>query len=510
MKKYLIAHDLGTYHNKGLLLTTDGEIVSTCSMGYPVDMVCPNWIEQNPEYWWDAICACNEILLKSVSPKDVAGISVTGQMMCCLPVDSNGSPLSQAIIWTDSRATNQSAKLERKVGKKLYYETVGMRAWPNNSLPKMMWIKEKRPEIYKATYKFLTAKDYIVFRLTGRFMTDTENAAYMNCMDWKAKEWSSVLMQASGVEMEKLPDIGEPTCVVGEITGRAAQECGLPAGTPVVLGIGDGGSATLGTGLTEVGDAYTCLGNSAWVSVITDSQKMDKDRDVFKLNYFGKFRDSGAMQSAGISFNWLRDNLCNEEIRQSRETGKRDFELIDDLAKQSPPGSNGVVFLPHLLGERAPLWDFRLRASFLGIQAATERADLCRSVLEGVAFNLNHILSQIMHLNEIGNLRKMRFVGGGSVSPLWRQILADIYNMPVETMKYSSEAGALGAAVILGVGVGAIKDIQAIHQFQKPEKTVTPKAANVRLYRELYSIYLDSEKALTKVNHKLSSLMADK
>lgn len=506
MKKYLIAHDLGTYHNKALLLSTDGDIVSTCSIGYPINMVTTSWIEQNPEYWWDAVCACNEILLKKINPKDVAGISVTGQMMGCLPVNEKGTPLSQAIIWSDSRSGRQAARLEKKIGRKHYYETVGMRAWPNNSLPKMMWFKENKPEMYRSVYKFLTAKDYIIFRLTGKYFTDTENAAYMNCIDWKNRHWSEKVMRASGIEVEKLPELKEPTWVVGTITPQASEECGLPEGIPVVLGIGDGGSATLGTGITDVGDAYTCIGNSGWVSVVTTSQRQDNEQDIFKLNYFDKYRDSGAMQAAGISYKWLRDTLCTEEIIRSKETEKRDFELIDELAAQSQPGANGVLFLPHLLGERSPLWDSHLSASFLGLQADTERADMCRAVLEGVAFNLNHILDRIMSLNETASLNSMRFMGGGAVSPLWQQILADVYGMPVETMRYSSEAGALGAAVILGVGIGSFPDIQCIHQFQKTERTAYPNSKNRRIYQELYSIYLDAEKALTKVNHKLSGI----
>ena len=509
MKKYLIAHDLGTYRNKALLLSTDGEIVSRCSLGYPIDMVYPNWIEQNPEFWWDAICACNEELLKKVDPRDVAGISITGQMMCCLPVDQRGKALSPAIIWSDSRAIEQAARLERRMGREKYFETVGMRSWPNNSLPKMMWIKEKKPALYRAAFKFLTAKDYVIYRLTGSFITDTENGAYTNCMDWRSRTWSADVMQASGVDMEKLPELSEPTKVVGEVTIQAAKECGLPAGTPVVLGIGDGGSATLGTGITETGDAYTCLGNSGWVSVLTESQKLDEERKIFKLNYFGQYRDSGAMQSAGISYKWLRDNLCSTEIELSKETGQRDFALIDILAKQSAPGANGVIFLPHLLGERSPLWDSKLHASFLGITVATERADLCRSVLEGVALNLNHILSVILKLNNLSGLKNMRFMGGGSVSRLWQQILADVYNVPVETMKYSSEAGALGAAVILGVGIGEFKDIRVIHEIQKSETIAYPDPDRAGFYHQLYDTFLYAEKALRQVNHRLSDLLTN-
>ncbi|MDR3589863.1 MAG: FGGY-family carbohydrate kinase [Negativicutes bacterium] len=506
LKNYLIAHDLGTSGNKAVLVTADGKIVRSHSVSYPVDKTLPGHAEQNPRLWWDAFCQCNQALLEGLDSAEVAGVSLCSQMMCCLPVDRDGGILHPAIIWADHRACQEAEWLEVTVGRERYYQIVGMRASANYSLPKILWLKNHRPELYRNTYKILNPKDYINYLLTGRIATDPETAAYMHCFDWRAKDWSPDILAAAGVDVEKLPELMETGSVLGAVTSAAAQVCSLAAGTTVVMGIGDGGAATLGTATIEPGEAYTSLGSSSWVCVVTGSKKLDPDRSISKLNFLNTQRDSGTMQAGGYSYSWLRDTLCWQERQQAKLGGEKDYVLIDRLAEQASPGAGGVLFLPYLFGERSPYWDTKLRGAFLGITARTERSDLCRSVLEGVSMHLGLILDRIRQVNSLGDLRCMKLVGGGANSPLWRQIFADVYGLPVTTTDQSDQAGALGVAAVAGVAVGMYPDLHVVKQFQQVTSITEPDPKKQLYYRQLSELFSDAHVALKDLNHRLTDL----
>jgi len=505
-KSYLIAHDLGTSGNKAVLVTSDGKIARSHSVSYSVDKTVPGQAEQDPRVWWEAFCQCNRILLEGINCSEVAGVSLCRQMMCCLPVDRKGRILHSAIIWADNRATQEAEQIEALVGKEQFYQIVGMRASANYSLPKIVWLKKHLPKVFRDTYKILNPKDYINYLLTGRFGTDPETAAYMHCFDWRSKSWSPELMKAAGVGVEKLTELVDTGVVLGEVTSAAAQVCGLAAGTPVVMGIGDGGAATLGTATIEPGEAYTSLGSSSWVCVVTGSKKMDPDRSISKLNFLNTQRDSGTMQAGGYSYSWLRDTLCGQECEQARLSRDKDYVLIDRLAEQASPGAGGVLFLPYLFGERSPYWDTKLRGAFLGITAQTGRADLCRSVLEGVSMHLGLILDRIRQVNQLSDIRCMKLVGGGANSLLWRQIFADVYGLPVTTTDKSDLAGALGVAAIAGVAVGMYPDINVVKNFQQVTSVTKPDPEKQAYYRQLSELFRDSHEALKDINHRLAAL----
>lgn len=506
MRNYLIAHDLGTSCDKAALISASGEVLRVCTENYPVHTPSNGLAEQNPEDWWNAFCACNHTLLEGLDAGEVAAVSMCSQLMCALAVDVQGKPLYPAIIWADTRAAEEAKQLEARVGEKEYYNITGMRSAAGYSLPKLMWLKKHRSEIYEHTHCFLNVKDFINFRLTGRMATDPECAAYMHCADWRVRDWSQTLLDAAGIAREKLPDILPIGSILGEVTGAASLESGLKAGTPVVMGTGDGGAATLGAGIVEEGEAYTSLGTSSWVSVVTGSERLDPERGISKINYFDTLRDSGTMQAGGYSYSWLKNTLCGEERIRAKETGQKDYILIDRLAAESSPGAGGVMYLPYLLGERSPYWDTELRGAFLGLSGRTKKGDICRSVLEGVAMHLRMILMRIMDINQIEALSSMKLVGGGASSPLWRQIFADVYGVPILSNHLSDVAGALGIAVIAGTAQGIFPDIKVIRELQGTSSVTEPDMKRHQIYKELYEIFRDAGQASMEISHRLAKL----
>ncbi len=506
MPSYLLTHDLGTSANKAALLDEGGHILKTHTEAIPLQNPRPGWVQQQPELWWQAFCRCTREVLKGVHPGDVAGVGITGQMMCCLALGAGGEVLYPGILWADTRAEAEAAQLEAAVGAEAFYNIVGMRAAANYALPKMMWLKKNEPGVYARTAVFLTPKDYLNYRLCGRMATDPENAAYLHGCDLHSGAWSETLLQAAGLPKEKLPDILPAASVLGGVRAAAAAECGLPEGTPVAVSTGDGAATTLGTATIEPGEGYISLGTSSWVCVVGGSHQMDPARSISKLKYMDSLRDSGTMQAGGYACNWLLRTLCGPEEAEAAKTGRPVFALLDELAESAPPGAGGLLFLPYLLGERAPLWDARLRGAFLGLSGGSTRADMARSVLEGVAFHMNSIFQTILAVNGMKGIKGMRMVGGGAKSAIWRQIFADVFGVPISTTQHPEQAGVLGAAVLAGMALGLYRDASVIRSFQQVTGTTAPRSEMAAFYEARYKLFIDAEKALRDVNHRLAAL----
>ena len=503
-----MAHDLGTSALKSSLVDSRGRIARSRTEAYPISQRLVGYAEQDPEDWWAAFCRNCRALTDGIHPDALAGVILTGQMMCCLPVGADGSILSPAMLWSDARAEREWRYLEERIGAEALYKTVGMRGSGNYSLPKMMWFKAHDPVGYSQTAVFLSPKDYINYRLTGLFVTDSENAAYMYCYDREKNSWSLPLLDAAGIAPGKLPEIVPSGTVFGAVDSSAAEKCGLRSGTPVIMGIGDGGAATLGSGVFEPGDAYTSLGTSSWVCAVTErTQKTPGyERGISTLGFFDRQRLSGTMQAGGYAFSWFSNTFFTEEIRAAESSGADIFALLNDMAGLSPPGANGCLFQPYLFGERSPLWDSGMRAAFLGMNARTTRGDLCRSVQEGVTMHLKWIFDRISSCEEMPEIHSMRIIGGGAKSALWQQIFADIYGVPVLTVKNPGQAAALGLAVIAGTALDFFPDYAIIHEIQPADKTILPDPERHAFYSQLQEIYLRSVQCTQEINHRLAAL----
>ena len=504
---YLLAQDIGTSSAKAALFTSDGVLVRSCSTFYEVQRPAPNWAQQNAEVWWDAFCENNHKLLDGLDISCLAAISVSGQMMGCLPIDTTGSPLYPSIIWEDGRALEQAKKIEKIYGEDAFYLITGMHISENYALPKIMWLKETQPDIYRRTACFLQSKDYIVYRMTGKMVTEATDAQYYHCFDILKNQWSADLLNAVEIGIDKFPKLVKSGTIVGHVQPSIARECGLPSGLPVVEGLGDGRAALVGTGVLSIGDAYISLGTSSWMSFITSSEDLDPHSGDEKIVFLqpGVFVGGGTMNAGGYSLQWMKERLCEPEAIRSSKCGTSVYDEISSLVNTCAPGSGGVIFLPYLLGEREPYFDSRMRGAFLGLSASTTRAQMCRSVMEGVAMHLN-LFKRLAEKND--TLHTMRIVGGGAKNAVWRQIIADIFEMPILETNISDEAGSVGVAVMAGMGIGLYHDIQAVNQFQKIVSITQPREEFFPIYRKLQLLFESSYDVLKETSHALADLQS--
>ncbi len=506
-ERLILAHDLGTTGNKASLYDEQGCVRASAFYGYPTEYAQPTWAEQEPEQWWQAVCASTQTLLAAahVAPADVACVSFSGQMMGCVAVDAQARPLRSAIIWADQRAVPQAQRIIDGVGREEAYRITGHRASSSYSGAKMLWIRDHQPEIFRQVHKFLHAKDFVVARLTGAFVTDPSDASGMNLYDLRAGDWSAPILDAIELDVALLPELHASTDVVGEVTAAAAQATGLRAGTPVVIGGGDGCCAATGAGVVREGSAYNYIGSSSWIATAAREPVFDPTMRTFTWAHLvpGMFSPCGTMQAAGGSYQWVRDNLGQAEKRAAAELGVSAYDLLNLLAGQSPPGAKGLLFLPYLLGERSPRWNPQARGGFVGLTMRHTRADLVRAALEGITLNLRVILEALQAQG--ARVEAMRVIGGGARGALWRQLMADIYGVPVQRPALLEEATSLGAALAGGVGVGIFPSFDVAQQIVQIVETSQPNPATAQTYARLYALFNRTYAALEPLFEELAT-----
>ncbi len=508
MKQFILAHDLGTTGNKASLYNAEGQLLGSSLSEYGVTFEQPLWAEQNPEDWWQAICHSTKQLLQQtkISKNDIACITFSGQMMGCVPLGKDAKPLRKALIWADQRSTPQEQWLSKRISPEKVYRITGHRLSASYSLCKILWLRDNQPEVYNNTYKFVHAKDAMVARLTGNFVTDPSDASGMNLYDLENGIWSQDIIQAAELAANKLPDIKASTAVVGEVLASIATEVGLAAGTPVVIGGGDGCCAATGAGVIQEGRAYNYIGSSSWIALATEKPVFDPTMRTFTWAHLipGMFSPCGTMQAAGASYAWARNELAPLELQLSKEKNISAYELMNQTAQASPLGSKNLLYLPYLLGERSPRWNSKATGAFIGLTVRHTRADMIRSVLEGITLNLRVILDALTaHGTQVDS---MRVIGGGAKGKLWNQIMADIYGVPVQRLAVLEEATSLGAAVAGGVGVGIYKDFSIVEHMNPIASTVMPNLENQKKYNQLLPVFNAAYEALVPVYEQLANL----
>ncbi|MGE5592152.1 MAG: xylulokinase [Betaproteobacteria bacterium] len=505
--RLILAHDLGTTGNKATLYDPDGVLLGSAFSGY--DTIYPHeaWAEQDPGEWWTAVKhSTRELLAKGkVAPSDIAVIAFSGQMMGCVPVDRDGNPVRTAIIWADQRATKQAARLASEIGEERVYRLTGHRASPSYSAAKMMWFKDHQPELFARTATFLQAKDFIVRLMTGRTVTDYSDASSTNLFDLTRHEWSPELVEASGIPSELLPEPVRSATVVGDLLPGPAAELGLRAGTPVVIGGGDGACAATGAGVVREGDCYNYLGSSSWIATAASEPWFDPEMRTFTWAHLDPdlYTPCGTMHTAGASYDWLRRVICPPEEAVAGQLALSPYELMNMAAERVPVGSEGLLFLPYLLGERSPHWNPTARGVFVGLSVRHERRHLIRAVAEGVSLNLLTILEALAQQVEI---RAVRVIGGGARGKLWCQLLADVYGRPVHRLRWLEEATSLGAAVAGGVGVGLFPDFGVARDLAQVADVIEPDAERTARYRQVYRVFRQAYEALVPVFRDLATM----
>ena len=505
MEQFLISHDLGTSGDKATLFTTDGRLIRSYTASYDVHFFNGNYAEQDPENWWDAVCEATRAVLEGEDENKVAAMSFSAQMQGCLPVDKHGRPLRNSMIWADQRAVKEAKHLEKELGADRIYRITGHRVSASYSIEKLMWLKKHEPEVYKKTYKMLQAKDYIIQRATGNFVTDYSDASGTQALNLRKLEWSDEILKAADIDKDKLPELKKSTDVAGYIQERVAGEIGLPAGTPVVCGGGDGPVSAVGAACIRDGEFYLTFGTSAWIGGTTTEPFIDEDKTVFCFAHVipGKYMPCGTMQAAGSSYSYIKKALCQDEEELARQEGTSVYEKMDRLVRKSPAGAKGLIFLPYMLGERSPRWNPETSGSFLGIRMEHEKCDYVRAVLEGVAMNLDVILSAQREKREITELV---LTGGGARGDASAQILSDVLGVRLHRLDHVETATSIAAAVIAGVGVGVFKDFSVIHQFVKKEDDFCPDGGNSQVYKRQKKLFEQGYRCLKEYYRLDSSL----
>ena len=499
MADLILAHDLGTTGNKASLFDAGGRLVASAFAPYETHYPRPGWAEQDPSAWWRAACQSTQHMLSACgrAADEIRVISFSGEMMGCTPVDASGRPLRTSIIWADQRAERQASLLAERVGRDRVYQITGHRASSNYTAAKALWLREHEPDVYREAHKIMQAKDYVAFKLTGSYATDYSDASGTNLFDLRRRCWSAEIVDALELDPGLLPPALPSSTVIGTVTGAAAQEIGLAEGTPVTIGGGDGACATAGAGVVHPADAYNYIGSSSWISFVSREPLYDPQQRTFTFAHLDPeyVFPTGTMQCAGGSYDWLE--------RLLRGDGEeRLYAKMEDLASDVEPGAQGLFFLPYLIGERSPHWNPRARGAFVGLTMAHGRGEMARAVLEGVAFNLRIILDAFR--DQGAHISALRLIGGGARSALWRQILADVFGLPVLCPQLLVEATSLGAAIAGGVGIGLYPGYHIAAELVQVEPGEAPRPKAARRYEELYGIFRETYEALVGVYDRIA------
>ncbi len=507
----ILVFDIGTTGAKAALLQADGELLGSATRPYPTHYPHAGWAEQSAEDWWEAVVEAAEMLMTGHPSwrRRIVAVALSGQMMGCLPVRADGTPLRPSLIHSDLRSEPECRRIARRIKPAEVYRIAGNRLDPRYTLAKMAWVRRAEPGVYDEAALFLQAKDFVGFRLTGELgVTDYSDASLTGAFDLAAMRWSEELIEAAGVSMAKLPEVRPSASVRGTVTREAAAQTGLPRGLPVIVGGGDGACATLGAGVVRAGQAYNYVGGTSWISAVSRKPVIDPKMRLFNLCDLDprKYNVLGTVQCAGSSYEWFADQIGQLETQQAQEEGGDRFELLNALAAEAPPGCNGLVFLPYLMGERATIWDANARGVYFGLTLRHTRAELARAVLEGVAFALRSIMEAI---EECGvDVRTVRLIGGGAEGELWQRILADVYGKRVAVVRYPEESTSIGAALAAGIAVGIHKNWPEAAKTVQVDRDLRPDRKVHEHYARLHAFHQSLYPRLKRSFAELARLTA--
>ena len=505
---YVIGVDVGTQSTKAVLVSSDGQIVAQRARAYQVETPRPLWAQQWPDVWLDAVTHCIQGVVSAAQlPADAVRAVCVSSLYggSGIPVDAHGKALHPCLIWMDRRATDSVKWVRNNVDLERLYDITGNSLDSYYGYTKMLWLRDNAPEVWAQTQYFLPPNSYINAQLTGVIAVDHSSAGNIGGIyDVQQRTWSDEALQMLGIPRRMLPDrlIGSSD-VVGGLLPEWAQRLGLPAGTPVICGGVDAAVATLAAGAAQPGNHVAMIGTSmCWGTIrpevnarhglISMPHVFNGERDLYVF---------GGAIAAGASVTWFRETFCQAEIASAKAQGTDAHVLLEKDAAPLPPGSDGLLFLPYLMGERSPVWDAKASGCFLGLGLHHGRHQLYRAVLEGVSFALRHNIEA--GIQGVGALdERLVVVGGASHSDLWMQIIADITGRPVYTLQEDVEA-SLGAALLAAYGVGLI-DADAVRRgWVTPVLRSTPNADAHLIYNALFAQYVDLYVALKPAMHRL-------
>jgi xylulokinase len=505
--KYIMAHDIGTEVSKASVVTPDGKVIGSASAEYSVSYPNPGWAEQDPQVYWEAVVKTSrQVLSKTkVNPSDITALVFDAMVRDVIPVDDKGKALRPALLWLDRRASKQADKFMMTFDiMELLKRPVIPVASAIDPLAKMMWIREKEPDVFSKAKKLIDVKDYLIYKCVGDFYEDWSTASLLGFFNVGKKTLEKDIMEKTGLPEERLPKFVKTTDIVGNLTKEGAHELGLSEKTQVVCGCGDVQAVGIGSGAIKNGNPHLYMGSSAWIAMHTDKFMADlSGAGTICSGDPSKLILVGTTDNAGNTLKWFKDQFCDAERKTADETGKGVYEILDEEAAKSSPGANRLLFTPWMVGEGCPFIDPRCRGGFINLSMNQTKKDMIRAILEGVSYNLRWI-QEVIEVNLKLGISTLNVVGGGARSSVWLRILADIIGKPLKQMQVLQDVGTVGAAMIAAVGLGVYKDFDSLEKLFKVKATFTPSADNAKVYETMYDCFKKAYKGLTPIHNLLN------
>ena len=520
-EKYILTHDLGTSSNKAVLFTLHGRLIAHARQEYPIHYPQPGYAEQDPFDWLRAVYTTTHAVLQKaqISMDQVTGVTFACQMQTLVAVDEHGNPVMPAISWLDTRGIEVLYDKLWTRPRVMGYQPLRLSRFlrvtggaPGHTgkdpIAKIIWMKEKRPDLFARTSKFLDAKDFVIYHLTGQWAKSIDMAVVWWLLDTRnnRNQWDEKLCALAGITPDRLPPVMPSAAVVGTIHEQAARLTGLVAGTPVINGSGDISAAAVGSGALHEGELSIRLGTSGGVAGHFRQRKIDLVHytGCIGSTYPEKYYLGLAHQETlGICLEWLANRILYHTRLLKEETLFDDvYQLLDHLAEQAPPGSDGLMFTPWMFGERSPLDDHHVRAGLFNLSLQHGREHLIRAVLEGIALNLRWALETLEHLYQ--PVAELNIIGGGAKSDIWCQIIADVTNRTINQAADPQQANARGVALLASLSLGHIESFEAISNHIAIQQRFTPDPQNRRIYDRLFkefkNLYRQNKKWHARMN----------
>jgi len=490
MMKLLLGIDIGTSSCKIAFFTKDGELVASGTGDYPVYYPKPGWAEQNPDDWWDAVCKTTKSLIQEyhINPAEVAGIGIDGQSWSAIAIDGNGNVLTNTPIWMDTRANDICKRLNQKIGKEKIFDLAGNSLQPAYTTAKIIWYQENMRLMFGNIHKILQSNSFIAYRLTDAITQDYSQGYGFHCFSMRTGTWDFEMCHKLGIPKNFLPEIVPCHQVIGTVTEEAAEMTGLLKGTPVVAGGLDAACGTLGAGVIRAGETQEQGGQAGGMSICIEEYAADPRLILSRHVVPDKWLLQGGTTGGGGVMRWFEREFADYERFMMDAAGKSSLVQLNEIAEKVPPGSDGLIFLPYMAGERSPIWDENAKGVYYGLDFSKTKGHFVRAAMEGVAFSLKHNLDIAKSTG--AGVESLRAMGGAANSLLWTQIKSDITGKPI-VVPSSDTATTLGAAILAGVGVGIYESFEeAIDLTVKVTRTHTPNMENHKVYEKLYPIYL--------------------
>jgi xylulokinase len=508
MHEWMLGVDLGTSGLKAVLLSSSGELIAEASQEYPTHYPHPNWAEQEPEDWWRALCTTVRRVMDQAEAADppLAGICVSSQAPVIVSVARDGQPLMRGMLWLDKRAEAECDVIRAVVSEERIRQITANNLSSYLGAPNYVWLKRHRPDIFEQTHKFLMANSYINLKLTGQYTMDVSQAPLQLLADAKSCDWSPELLDALDLPVEKFPKVYQCLEIIGQVQRQPAEELGIPAGVPVLAGTTDTPAGMVGMGVVQNGQAFVSHGTGCNIGLCVAEPRANRHLVCIPHAIPGRWMLSAVMTSTGASMKWFVNELCARDRDAARAAGVDAYSGVTASAETSSPGSGGLVFLPYLMGEQAPIWDADARGVFVGISANTTRGDMVRAIMEGIAFGIRQNLQ--VYLDDGWQVGDIRVQGGAARNPLWNQILSDVTGRAV-LVPPASGGAPIGDALLVGLATGIYPDVEAaMAVLPGPSAVHHPNPPTVAIYNELYPIYERLYGVLRDTFHNLALIRA--